>query len=226
MMLHYPTVTIHLTVKQGVADMPCIQFADELTALYPDARAVLTNRDPDKWLVSTTRTALEFFHWPSWKWIASSDPALAKPLYSIAILMLGLFVGRPGYDPAKYKEPEYRLLLRQAYLDHYAHVRAITPKNRSLKFRSEDGWEPLCEFLGIPVQKDPYPHINGTEDFVKLHKIFWWVAFRKFIAKQALPVVIAAGAFYSWQQRGSFTRYIHLLSIQQLGGFSIFKLRW
>jgi len=198
--------------QQGVADMPCIQFADELIALYPEAKVVLTIRDPDKWLASMSRTALEVFQWPSWKWIAPSDPALVKPLYSIAILLLGLFVGRPGYDPAKYKQPEYLGLLRQAYLNHYAHVRAITPKDRLLEFKSEDGWEPLCKFLGVSVPEDPYPHINETQDFVRLHKVFWWMAFGKFIAKKALPLVVAVGAaFYAWQQRGSFTRSVEQL---------------
>jgi hypothetical protein len=79
------------------------------------------------------------FQWPSWKWIASSDPAVTKPLYSIAALMFGLFVRRPSYDLAKIKQPEYQGLLRQAYLDHYAHIGAITPKDRLLEFKSEDG---------------------------------------------------------------------------------------
>jgi hypothetical protein len=116
--------------------MPCIDFADELIALYLDAKVVLTNRDVDKWLVSMKATALESFRWPSWKWIASADPAFAKPLYSIALPMFGLFVGRPGYDPTKYHSAEYLGLMRQAYLDHYAHVRAITPKDKLLEFRA------------------------------------------------------------------------------------------
>ena len=70
-------------MTQGVADMPCIDFADELIALYPDAKVVLTNRDVDKWLVSMKATVLESFRWPSWKWIASAGPAFAKPLYLV-----------------------------------------------------------------------------------------------------------------------------------------------
>lgn len=26
----------------------------------------------------------------------------------------------------------------------------------------EDGWEPLCEFLGKEVPDEPFPHLNAT----------------------------------------------------------------
>jgi hypothetical protein len=45
--------------------MPYIDLADELIALYPNAKVVLTNRDVDKWLVSMKATALESFRWLS-----------------------------------------------------------------------------------------------------------------------------------------------------------------
>jgi hypothetical protein len=117
--------------------------------------------------------------------------------------MFGLFVRRPDYDPTKYQSAEYLGLIRQAYLDRYAHVRAITPKDKLLEFRSEDGQEPLCKFLEVPVPEGPYPKVDYTANFVRLHKIMWWVAFGKFVAKRALPVVIAtgAGAYYYWQQK-------------------------
>jgi hypothetical protein len=148
--------------------MPYIDFADELIALCPDAKVVLTNCDVDKWLVSMKATALESLRWPSWKWIASANPGFAKPLYSIALLMFGLFVGRPGCDPTKYHSTEYLGLMRQEYLDHYAHVRAIASKDKLLEFRSEDGWEPLCKFLVVPLPEGPYLKVNDTANFVKL----------------------------------------------------------
>jgi hypothetical protein len=30
----------------------------------------------------------------------------------------------------------------------------------------------------------PYPKVNDTANFVRLHKIMWWVAFGKFVAKE------------------------------------------
>lgn len=65
--------------------------------------------------------------------------------------------------------------LRQGYLDHYAHVRAIVPRERLLEFQPEDGWTQLCEFLQKPIPQDePYPHVNEGRKFVKLHARLYW----------------------------------------------------
>lgn len=65
--------------------------------------------------------------------------------------------------------------LRQGYLDHYAHVRAIVPRERLLEFQPDDGWTQLCEFLEKPIPQDePYPHVNEGRKFVRLHaRLFW-----------------------------------------------------
>ena len=68
-----------------------------------------------------------------------------------------------------------RAALRQGYLDHYAHVRSVVPKDRLLEFKSQDGWEPLCNFLGKDIPDEPYPRINDGKHVVKVHKmVYWW----------------------------------------------------
>jgi hypothetical protein len=29
----------------------------------------------------------------------------------------------------------------------------------------KDGWEPLCEFIDVPVPETPVPNVNDTENF-------------------------------------------------------------
>jgi hypothetical protein len=36
----------------GASDAPCIAFADELRLVYPEAKVILVERDPDTWLES------------------------------------------------------------------------------------------------------------------------------------------------------------------------------
>ena len=36
-----------------------------------------------------------------------------------------------------------RTQLRNGFFKHNDHIRSVVPKDRLLKFRSEDGWEPL-----------------------------------------------------------------------------------
>ena len=50
--------------------------------------------------------------------------------------------------------------LREGYLKHVAAVKATVPAERLLVFRVTDGWEPLCEFLGVPVPDAPFPFVN------------------------------------------------------------------
>ena len=36
------------------------------------------------------------------------------------------------------------------------------------------GWEPLCDFLGLPVPKSPYPHLNSTAEALQLEWELYW----------------------------------------------------
>ena len=43
------------------------------------------------------------------------------------------------------------------------------PKNRLLVFKSQDGWKPLCEFLGKEIPQQSYPWRNkGGHDVINM----------------------------------------------------------
>lgn len=50
--------------------------------------------------------------------------------------------------------------------------------DKLLEFKSKDGWEALCYFLGETVPYEPYPRVNDNDSFVELHKGMWWVTIR------------------------------------------------
>ena len=52
-----------------------------------------------------------------------------------------------------------------AYERHNDEVRAGVPAERLLEWQPGDGWEPICERLGVPVPDEPFPKTNSTEDF-------------------------------------------------------------
>lgn len=60
---------------------------------------------------------------------------------------------------------EFRANARSVYLDHYKTIREVTPPERLLNFRLDQGWGPLCEFLGKPVPDVPFPHSNDTQAY-------------------------------------------------------------
>ena len=44
-------------------------------------------------------------------------------------------------------------------------IRGMVPKERLLEWKAEDGWEPLCEFLGKSVPDEAFPHKGATARF-------------------------------------------------------------
>lgn len=64
----------------AVTDMPPLDFIPELMEIYPEAKVVLTTRDPYRWLesikpvaASSSQAWLPFLMWPipGWRWFPS-----------------------------------------------------------------------------------------------------------------------------------------------------------
>lgn len=76
-------------------------------------------------------------------------------------------------------------------------IRGLVPKERLLEWTVEDGWEPLCEFLGKPVPDEPFPHENAAAGWagqeMKLGKRYILGALRN-VAKFGVIIVGAWAA--------------------------------
>lgn len=57
-----------------------------------------------------------------------------------------------------------KITLRPTGIEHHAMIRGLVPKDRLLEWYIDDGWEPLCKFLGKPVPPPdvPFPHANAA----------------------------------------------------------------
>lgn len=132
-------------------DYPGCMFWRELVAKYPNAKVVLTTRDPDKWFESVTATVMS----PEHRQRLEGDPAMAE------FFRLTVFTGdleqRLG-DRAKMIE--YFNAWNQAVIDE-------VPADKLLVYAAADGWEPLCAFLGVPVSSEPYPRVNSREEMAE-----------------------------------------------------------
>jgi Sulfotransferase domain len=48
-------------------------------------------------------------------------------------------------------------------------VKRRVPDERLLVYEVKEGWEPLCDFLGVAVPDgEPFPHLNDAETFRKM----------------------------------------------------------
>jgi hypothetical protein len=137
---------------RATVDWPSCKFYREQMAHFPDARVILSERDPERWYASVMNTI-----WPSSVARRDSGDPVTKPWSDMIFEVIwdGTFHGR-------IEDREYAI---QVYLDHNRHVREFVPAERLLVFDPADGWEPLCRFLEVPVPPEPYPQVNTTDDF-------------------------------------------------------------
>ena len=51
--------------------------------------------------------------------------------------------------------------------EHVKDVMETVPKDKLLVWNVEEGWEPLCKFLGVPVPQSPFPRVNDKKVIFK-----------------------------------------------------------
>merc|ERR1711862_568812 len=49
------------------------------------------------------------------------------------------------------------------YNDWEAEVKKTVPNDRLLVFSVKEGWEPLCNFLDLPIPNESFPRTNDTK---------------------------------------------------------------
>ncbi|HEX5741726.1 MAG TPA: sulfotransferase [Pilimelia sp.] len=150
---------------RAAVDWPASHYWRELAAAYPDAKVVLTVRDPATW-------------YPSMRMLMAGPPPLpggASPadLPEPARSALGglrrmepllNLMGRSHFGPQwRYgTDMDDEAAAVAAFTRHADTVRAALPADRLLVFDVRQGWEPLCDFLGVPVPEEPFPHLNDS----------------------------------------------------------------
>ncbi|CAL8471246.1 g10788 [Coccomyxa elongata] len=118
---------------------------------YPDAKVILTVRDPEKWYESYISSLLWLYQTWLFKPFAYILP-MGQKLQAIGRWWL---VWEFGDDTMLDKDACIK-----AYLQHNAHIRATIPPERLLEWEAKDGWGPLCRFLGHSAPKKPFPRKN------------------------------------------------------------------
>ena len=133
-------------------DWPSCSFYKELAERYPEAKVILTLRDPKAWFKSVSNTIMVSFKGP----MTLPDGRRVGPPGDFAPQLVGqkTFGGR--FDEAH---------MIDVFNRHNDEVRRKIPKDRLLVFDAAQGWEPLCKFLGVPVPATPFPKTNSTEEF-------------------------------------------------------------
>jgi hypothetical protein len=151
---------------EATVDTPACWYYQELMEAFPDAKVILTVREPERWYASfvTLRTTVNRF-----RPVSRLIPKMAKMVRFADVLFDKIFGGSLE-----------RANCIRVFNEHNEAVQRIVPKDRLLVFRVADGWEPLCTFLGCAVPEGtPFPHLNEgdqtLEDVVRQLFIGPWV---------------------------------------------------
>ena len=56
------------------------------------------------------------------------------------------------------------------YNQHIEDVKAVVPADRLLIYTADQGWEPLCAFVGVPVPDAPFPNVNDRAEIKQMLK--------------------------------------------------------
>lgn len=134
---------------QAGVDYPLSAFYRELMAVYPEAKVILTVRDPERWYESTRETIYQGTAVPEWL-LGLLPPFRNMKRMVNAAIWERIFAGR-------FEDRDYAI---RVFEEHIATVQAHVPPERLLTYHVKDGWAPLCEFLGLPIPDRPFPHIN------------------------------------------------------------------
>ncbi len=139
---------------RSTVDWPGTYFWRELVARHPDAKVVLTARDPQQWYDSVHRTIYRAATAPR---PADDDLATAIDM-AHAVVWDGTFAGR-------FADRDFAV---RVFTGHHDAVRREVPAGRLLEYEVTQGWAPLCGFLGVPVPDEPFPRLNDSAAFAAM----------------------------------------------------------
>jgi hypothetical protein len=173
----------------AVTDTASSVFAAEMITAYPDAKVILNQRSSiDDWHDSITNTiARADGHWPLFILSCLSRECFWGWQSHVRFMYPGMFRALDGNIKTGIARNG-----KWVYKEHYNMVRGLVPEERRLEWTVEDGWEPLCKFLGKPIPDEPFPHANTAAGWAGKEG----GVFKRFLmgAVQTLAVLGAIGA--------------------------------
>jgi hypothetical protein len=135
-------------------DWPGARYWRELTEHFPNAKVVLSVRDPQGWFDSVQATIAPF--------VAARGSHADAHVNAIAEMAYQTIVA-PLFDD-RLSERAHAI---HVFEDHIAEVQATIPGDRLLTFDLREGWAPLCAFLGVDVPDIPFPKTNSSREFTE-----------------------------------------------------------
>lgn len=150
---------------EAAVDWPACSFYEELMERYPDAKVILTVRDPERWYESMRSTIYKLTR------ISTRSSLSRVGLAFLSLFVSGTFTIRPlqiaeeivlrGTFDGKFEDKHHAI---EVFNRNNEEVRRRVPQERLLIYEVKEGWEPLCEFLGVEEPDKPFPRLNDAAE--------------------------------------------------------------
>ena len=142
---------------ESTVDWPACTYWEQIWETYPDAKVLLSVRDPESWYESCQKS------------IRASAQAAAKgeleggsvEVSPEAMKMINGLIWDGTFE-GRFHDKDFAI---DTYLAHNEDVKSRVPADQLLVYEVSEGWEPLCEFLDVPVPEGPMPHLNDAASF-------------------------------------------------------------
>ena len=147
---------------EATVDWPGSFFYRELADAYPDAKIVLSTRDPEAWEKSMLDTIWDVIYGESTMAHISKARMLVDPDWHGYMSLMARMWAAQGIFSGIPLEPGQ---LAGAITRYQEQVERDIPSDRLLVWNVADGWEPLCDFLEVDVPNAQFPRLNDSKMF-------------------------------------------------------------
>ena len=148
---------------RAACDFPAIVHYERYLELYPEAKFILTMRDPEKWYKSFGDTIIK-----------QSKPSVGQ-IMALSFRMIYSKLARQRLKVFKFSGEYLKEWFPNGFEDKAAaiqffeewnqKVKDTIPADKLLICEIKEGWQPICDFLGVPVPQTEFPRSNSTAEF-------------------------------------------------------------
>lgn len=145
----------------AAVDNPACCVWRELMTAYPDAKVLLTlhPKGPEAWYESTIDTI--YFTENRWQFkVLEFFTPFGRKFGDMSRKLIWRRMLKGTMNDKQRAIAQYR--------QHIADVKSAVPAEKLLVFSVDQGWEPLCKFLGVPVPAGPFPNVNDRAEIKKV----------------------------------------------------------
>jgi len=145
---------------RSTVDWPGCTFYDRILAAYPDAKVLLSVRDPEKWYESAKKTIYAMKEAADRDALEGAGPGAPPEV----LQMIRTLMWETTFEN-RFADKDFAI---SVFEKHNEAVKQTVPADQLLVYEIQQGWEPICEFLGVDVPEGDFPHLNDAESFRRM----------------------------------------------------------